>query len=87
MVADTLPLPGIIGPASTISELQRRLWGEPAICELCGAEIPGRRWVHTEAGLAEAEVEHFLKTGCKGSLRGPCLSPMPEPPPLRKTWE
>lgn len=47
-----------------------------------------RREGTPDDSVAAAEIEHFLATGCKGSLRVfHSLPPMPEPPPLRRVRE
>ena len=60
-------------------------------CDGCGqtGRIDGYRREGTpDDSVAAAEVEHFLATGCKGSLRVVrSLPPMPEPPPVRYVRE
>ena len=60
-------------------------------CDDCG--LTGRIEGYRREGAPEdsvdcAEVEHFLDTGCKGTLRATRLLPsLPEPPKCRTVWE
>ena len=60
-------------------------------CDGCGhtGRIEGYQREGTpEDSVACAEVEHFLATGCKGSLLVTrSLPPIPEPPPCRMVRE
>jgi len=80
-----IPGPGTFRGVSDFSG-----WTDYA-CDGCGqtGRIDGYRREGTpDDSVAAAEIEHFLATDCKGSLRVVrSLPPMPEPPPLRRIWE